>query len=39
VYNSPKGKEIMDEDALIQRYRINVKPAEVTVVPVERVFE
>jgi zinc protease len=39
VYNSPKAKEIMDEDALIERYRINVKPAEVTVVPVERVFE
>jgi len=39
VYNSPKPKEIMDEDALIQRYRIDVKPAEVTVVPVERVFE
>jgi zinc protease len=39
VYNSPKAKEIMDEDALIERYRINVKPADVTVVPVERVFE
>ena len=39
VYNSPKPKEIMDEDAVIQRYRINVKPENVTVVPVERVFE
>ena len=39
VYNSPKPKEIMDEDAAIQAYRINVKPEQVTVVPVERVFE
>ena len=39
VYNSPKPKEIMDEDAVIQAYRINVKGADVTVVPVEKVFE
>jgi zinc protease len=39
VYNSPKPKEIMDEDAVIQAYRINVKPEQLTVVPVERVFE
>ena len=39
TYNSPKPKEILDEDALIQRYRINVKPEHLAVVPVERVFE
>jgi zinc protease len=39
VYNSPKPKEIADEDAVIQRFRINVKPEDVKVVPVERVFE
>lgn len=39
TYNSPKPKDIMDEDAVIQAYRIDVKPADVTVVPVERVFE
>jgi zinc protease len=39
AYNSPKPKEIMDEDAVIQAYRIKVKPEGVTVVPVERVFE
>jgi zinc protease len=39
TYNSPKPKEIMEEDAVIQAYRIDVKPADVTVVPVERVFE
>jgi zinc protease len=39
TYNSPKPKEIMEEDAVIRAYRINVKPEDVTVVPVERVFE
>jgi zinc protease len=39
TYNSPKPKEILDEDAVIQRFRINAKPEDVTVVPVERVFE
>jgi len=39
VYNSPKPKQIMDEDAVIQAYRINVKPEQVTVVPVVRVFQ
>ena len=39
TYNSPKPKEIIDEDASIQRYRVNAKPEDVTVVPVEKVFE
>jgi len=39
TYNSPKPKDIMDEDAVIQAYRIDVKPADVTVVPVEKVFQ
>jgi zinc protease len=39
TYNSPKPKEIMDEDAVIQTYRINVKPEDVAVVPVEKAFE
>jgi len=38
-YNSLKPKEIMDEDKLIQSYRINVKPEDVVIVQVERVFE
>jgi hypothetical protein len=29
----------MDEDAVIQSYRVNVKPVDVSVIPVERVFE
>jgi zinc protease len=39
VYNSPKPKAIMDEDAVMQAYRINVKPQDVAVIPVERVFQ
>jgi zinc protease len=39
TYNSPKPKEIADEDAIIQTYRINVKPEDVSVVPVERAFQ
>jgi zinc protease len=38
-YNAPKPKEITDEDAVIQSYRINVKPEDVVIVPVERVFQ
>ena len=39
TYNSPKPNTLMDEDKVIQAYRINVKPEDVTIVPVERVFE
>jgi zinc protease len=39
AYNSPKPKDIMEEDAAITAYRINVKPENVAVVPVERIFE
>ena len=39
TYNSPKPKEIMDEDKVIQAYKVNVKPEDVTVVPVAQVFQ
>ena len=39
TYNSPKPKEIMDEDKTIERYKINVNPENVVVIPVDRVFE
>lgn len=38
-YNAPKPKEITDEDEVIQSYRINVKPEDVVIIPVERVFQ
>jgi hypothetical protein len=39
TYNSGKPKEILDEDTIVQSYKMNVKPEDVTVVPVGRVFE
>ncbi len=38
-YNAPKPNEILEEDKLIQSYRITVKPEDIVVVPVERVFQ
>lgn len=38
-YNSPKPKEITDEDKVIETYKINVKPESVVIVPVDKVFE
>jgi zinc protease len=39
TYNAPKPKEIMDEDKLIENYKIDVKAADVVIVPVDKVFE
>lgn len=39
TYNAPKPKEITDEDTVIERYQVVVKPEHVTVVPVDRVFQ
>jgi zinc protease len=37
-YNSPKPDDIMAEDKIIEKYKVEVAPAQVTVVPVEQVF-
>jgi len=39
TYNAPKPKEITDEDKVIENYKIAVKPADVTIVPAEKVFQ
>jgi zinc protease len=39
TYNSPKPKEIMDEDKVIQTYKINVRPEDIRIVPVAQIFE
>jgi zinc protease len=39
TYNAPKPKEITDEDKLIEAYKIVVKPADVSVVKVDQVFQ
>jgi zinc protease len=38
-YNAARPQEILDEDKVIQAYKINVKPEDVAVVPVESVFQ
>jgi zinc protease len=38
-YTAAKPPEILEEDKLIQEYRINVRPEDVVIVPVERVFQ
>jgi zinc protease len=38
-YNSPKPDEIMEEDKIIQDYKLTVKPADVTVMPAAKAFE
>jgi len=38
-YNSPKPREIMDEDKTIEAYKINVSPENVVVSPADHVFE
>lgn len=39
TYNSPKPADILAEDKLIERYKINVRPEQVVVVPVDKVFQ
>ena len=38
-YNAPKPAEILEEDKVIQIYPIDVKPEDVVIVPIERVFQ
>jgi zinc protease len=38
-YNAPKPKEITDEDKTIESYKIVVKPADVSVVKADQVFQ
>jgi len=38
-YNSPKPKEILDEDKFIERYRIGLTPSAVRIVPAGELFE
>src|SRR5437016_5417831 len=39
AYNSTKPEEILDEDKIIQSYKINVKSEDVSLAQVSRVFE
>ena len=39
TYNSPKPKEILDEDKIIEKYSVPLKADAVKIVPVEKVFQ
>src|SRR5207245_602169 len=39
TYNAPKPKEVTDEDKIIEAFKINVRPTDVSVVPVDEVFQ
>lgn len=39
TYNSPKPKEIMDEDKVIQAYKLNARPEDIRIVPADQIFE
>jgi zinc protease len=39
TYNSPKPAEITEEDKIVEKFPLHLRPEDVTVVPVDRVFE
>lgn len=39
TYEAPKPKEILDEDKVISTYPIKLRPQDVTITPVTKVFE
>ena len=38
-YNSPKSQDILDEDKTVESWPLNLKPEDVSIVPVSTVFE
>jgi zinc protease len=39
TYNSPKPRDVLEEDKLVEKWKIDLKPEAVTIVPVRQVFE
>ena len=39
AYTAPMPKEILEEDKLIEKYKLDFNPKEVKVVPVEQIFQ
>jgi zinc protease len=39
TYNSPKPKAILEEDKIVEKFPLNLRPEDVTIVPVDQVFE
>jgi len=38
-YNAPKPKDILDEDRIVERWPLKLRPEDVQIVPVSQVFE
>jgi len=38
-YNSPKPQDVLDEDKIVEKWPLHLRPQDVTVVPVAQVFE
>lgn len=38
-YNSPKPQEILDEDKIVEKFDLGLRPQDIDVVPVEKEFE
>lgn len=39
TYNAPKPAEILEEDKIVERWKLDLKPENVRIVPVEKIFE
>lgn len=39
TYNSPKPEEIMKEDKIVEKWPIDLRPGDIQIVPVEKIFE
>jgi zinc protease len=39
TYNAPKPDEVLEEDKIVERWKIPLKPEAVRIVPVETIFE
>jgi zinc protease len=39
TYNSPKPADVVEEDKIVERWRIPIKPESIRIVPVDQVFE
>jgi zinc protease len=39
TYNSPKPPEVLEEDKIVERWKIDLPPDAVRILPVEKVFE
>ena len=38
-YNSPKPSDVLAEDRVVERYDIGLRPEDITIVPVEKIFD